>query len=105
VLSAGARPITHVSDRKPAFAIIDVAEVSGFENDMVDRFPTYCASDGTWLVWDNDSGRPAELGGAVVGGLSEPRAKAAASILARIYQRRLDAQSSKGWHPARPTIR
>lgn len=60
-----------------------------------DRFPYYPASDGTWLVWDNDAGRPATLGGSIIAGRTQTRAEAAATVLNRIYQRRMDAISRK----------
>lgn len=50
---------------------------------------------GTWTVWDKVTGAPAALGGCVLEGRSEDRAKAACEILKRIYRNRLDAPSTR----------
>jgi hypothetical protein len=55
----------------------------------------YCVPEpsGTWMVWDNQMSAPATLGGCVLKGRSEDRARAACEILKRIYRNRLDASS------------
>ena len=63
------------------------------------RFNCLREPSGTWMVWDNAADRPAALGGCVLKGRSEDRARAACDILTRIYRNRLDAFSirkSKG---------
>ena len=45
------------------------------------------------MVWDDIAGAPASLGGCVLEGRNEDRARAACEILKRIYQNRLDAFS------------
>ena len=57
------------------------------------RFTCLREPSGTWMVWDNAADRPAALGGCVLKGRSEHRAKAACDILTRIYRNRLDAFS------------
>ena len=57
------------------------------------RFHCVHEPSGTWMVWDNVSGGPATLGGCVLKGRSEHRARAACDILTRIYRNRLDAFS------------
>ena len=57
------------------------------------RFNCLREPSGTWMVWDNATGRPAALGGCVLKGRSEDRARAACDILTRIYRHRLDAFS------------
>ena len=47
------------------------------------------------MVWDDVTGAPAELGGCVLRGRSEERARAACEILRRIYRNRLDASSTR----------
>ena len=47
------------------------------------------------MVWDNETGAPATLGGCVLKGRSEDRARAACEILKRIYRNRLDASSMR----------
>ena len=60
------------------------------------RFHCLREPSGTWMVWDNVTGRPATLGGCVLKGRSEHRARAACDILTRIYRNRLDAFSIRG---------
>lgn len=67
----------------------------------IPRFQCMPESGGTWMVWDNETGEPASLGGCVIGGRTEFCAKAAASILRRIYLNRLDAQSMRSSRTAR----
>ncbi len=62
-------------------------------DDGLPRFQCMPESSGTWMVWDNEKGGPATLGGCVLGGRSEMRARAACEILTKIYNNRLDAQS------------
>ena len=57
------------------------------------RFKCLPDLSGTWMVWDNKTERPAELGGCVLHGRIEERARAACGILTRIYDSRLDACS------------
>ena len=57
------------------------------------RFTCLREPSGTWMVWDNATGRPAALGGCLLKGRSEDRARAACDILTRIYRNRLDAFS------------
>lgn len=57
------------------------------------RFQCLPESSGKWLVWDNETGQRASLGGCVIAGRSEMRAKTACEILTKIYRNRLDAQS------------
>jgi hypothetical protein len=57
------------------------------------RFKCLPEPSGTWMVWDCKTERPAELGGCVLRGRSEERARAACGILRRIYSNRLDACS------------
>ncbi|KQZ13323.1 hypothetical protein ASD44_04005 [Mesorhizobium sp. Root554] len=57
------------------------------------RFQCMPESSGTWMVWDNETGRPATLGGCIIGGRSEMRARTACEILTKIYNNRLDARS------------
>lgn len=52
-------------------------------------------SAGTWMVWDNDQGRPATIGGFAVAGLSEQRARMARNVLTRIYRHGLDANAQR----------
>ena len=59
------------------------------------RFDCRPEPDGTWTVWDNVAGSPAMLGGHPLAGRTHERAEAARDILVRIYQNRLDAQSSR----------
>jgi hypothetical protein len=47
------------------------------------------------MVWDNETGEPANLGGCVLKGRTEDRARAACEILKRIYRNRLDAPSMR----------
>ena len=60
------------------------------------RFHCLREPSGTWTVWDNVTGGPATLGGCVLEGRSEGRARAACDILTRIYRNRLDAFSIRG---------
>ena len=60
------------------------------------RFTCLREPSGTWMVWDNATGRPAALGGCLLKGRSEDRARAACDILTRIYRNRLDAFSIRG---------
>ena len=60
------------------------------------RFRCLREPSGTWMVWDNVTGGPATLGGCVLKGRSEHRARAACDILTRIYRNRLDAFSIRG---------
>jgi hypothetical protein len=57
------------------------------------RFRCLPEPSGTWTVWDEVAGTPAALGGCVLKGRSEDRARAACEILKRIYRNRLDAFS------------
>ena len=50
--------------------------------------------DGAWTVWDNVADSPAMLGGHLLAGRTRERAESARDVLARIYQNRLDAQST-----------
>ena len=59
------------------------------------RFRCLPEASGTWMVWDDLTACPATLGGSVLKGRSEDRAKAACKVLKRIYCNRLDAQSMK----------
>lgn len=47
------------------------------------------------MVWDNERGCPARLGGSLIADKAEWRANAAASILTRIYSSRLDALAKR----------
>ena len=58
-----------------------------------DRFTCMPEPTGTWMVWDRSTEAPATLGGCVLKGRSEVRARAACDILARIYKNRLDLPS------------
>lgn len=63
---------------------------------MEERHRRFCClpePSGTWMVWDNETGAPANLGGCSLKGRSEERARAACEILKRIYRNRLDASS------------
>ena len=60
------------------------------------RFNCLREPSGPWMVWDNATGRPAALGGCLLKGRSEDRARAACDILTRIYRNRLDAFSIRG---------
>ena len=60
------------------------------------RFHCQREPSGMWMVWDNVTGGPATLGGCVLEGRSEGRARAACDILTRIYRNRLDAFSIRG---------
>ena len=51
------------------------------------------------MVWDEEASAPAVLGGCLLEGRSEQRAKAAADILERIYRNRLDASSMRTVEP------
>ncbi len=57
------------------------------------RFDCLKESAGTWMVWDNDEGCPATIGGFVLAGLTEQRARMARNVLTRIYRHGLDARS------------
>ncbi len=64
---------------------------------MEERYPRFrCMLEpsGTWMVWDDMTGAPAALGGFVLTGRSEERARAACGVLKRIYRSRLDARST-----------
>lgn len=57
------------------------------------RFKCIPEPSGTWMVWDTMTEQPAELGGCVLRGRLEERARVACSILSRIYGNSLDALS------------
>lgn len=57
------------------------------------RFRCVPEPSGTWAVWDFQIGAAATLGGCVLNGRTEDRARAACDILRRIYRNRLDASS------------
>lgn len=57
------------------------------------RFRCRREASGTWTVWDDETSAPAALGGSVLQGRSEERAKTACDILERIYRNHLDASS------------
>lgn len=59
------------------------------------RFRCLPEPSGTWMVWDEATGAVATLGGCVLRGRSEERARAACEILKRIYRNRLDAASMR----------
>lgn len=61
--------------------------------DQDSRFRCLPEPSGTWMVWDNETGAAAALGGCVLRGRTEERARAACEILKRIYRNRLDASS------------
>ena len=65
------------------------------------RFRCLPEASGTWMVWDDLTDAPAMLGGSVLEGRSEERARAACGVLKRIYRNRLDAQSVKAAGKAR----
>jgi len=60
------------------------------------RFRCLQDPEGSWMVWDDKTSSPATLGGCVLRGRREGRARAACEILERIYRNRLDAQSDRG---------
>ncbi len=57
------------------------------------RFRCLPEPSGTWTVWDDVTGAPANLDGCMLEGRSKDRARAACEILERIYRNRLDAFS------------
>ncbi len=57
------------------------------------RFRCLPEQAGTWMVWDDVTETPAILGGCVLKGRTEHRARSACEILERIYRNRLDAMS------------
>ena len=59
------------------------------------RFCCVPEPSGTWTVWDRVTDAPAALGGCVLEGRGEDRARAACEILKRIYRNRLDAPSTR----------
>lgn len=59
------------------------------------RFRCVPEPSGTWAVWDFETGAAATLGGCVLNGRTEERARAACDILRRIYRNRLDASSMR----------
>jgi hypothetical protein len=57
------------------------------------RFECLVETAGTWMVWDHVTHCLADLAGVVLRGREEQRAKAACSVLTKIYGCRLDARS------------
>ncbi|MBL8576121.1 MAG: hypothetical protein JNK47_02755 [Mesorhizobium sp.] len=57
------------------------------------RFRCLPEPSGKWMVWDDTRAAPAVLGGCVLSGREEYRARIACEILERIYRNRLDAPS------------
>jgi hypothetical protein len=57
---------------------------------MAERFTCKEDPDGTWSVWDHVMDKTASLGGRVLTGSDEWRARAACDVLTRIYRNRLE---------------
>jgi hypothetical protein len=59
------------------------------------RFECLPDTEGTWMVWDNETGAPATLGGCELRGRQKERAEVACGILTRIFTNRMDAKAVK----------
>jgi hypothetical protein len=64
------------------------------------RFACCRDSTGAWMVWDQNDGRPACLGGLELAGLPKDRARAAFNVLERIYTAGHDAISIRARRPS-----
>jgi hypothetical protein len=69
------------------------------------RFRCRREASGTWMVWDDETSAPAVLGGSVLQGRSEGRARVACDILERIYRNQLDARSMKTAGPPKIDVK
>jgi len=63
------------------------------------RFVLHRMSSGKWLVWDDELGGPARLGGYAIADVPEWRASAAVSVLSRIYRAKTSSSTK-----ARPYV-